>query len=73
MILVANFHRESCGELAIGFPAEGPWRVRFQSDWSGYSEHFEDGACGDVTAGPGECDGLPFRGAIAIPPLHTRR
>ena len=68
VILVANFHHEPRNDLVVGFPAGGPWRVRFQSDWSGYSERFGDGASGDVTAGPGECDGLPFQGAIAIPP-----
>lgn len=68
VVVVANFRHEPMGRVAIGFPAEGLWRVRFQSDWSGYSDRFADGECGDVTAGPGECNGLPCRGEISIPP-----
>ncbi len=45
--------------------------MRFHSDWGGYSERFEGREGGDVTAGPGECDGLPCRGAIAIAPYSA--
>ena len=45
--------------------------MRFHSDWSGYSERFEGGEGGDVTAEPGECDGLPCRGAISIAPYSA--
>ena len=67
-MIVANFHHEPRNGVAIGFPAEGPWRVRFHGDWRGYSERFEGGAGLDVTAAPGECDGLPCRGDVSIPP-----
>ena len=40
--------------------------VVLDSDWSGYSERFGDGEGGDVTAEPGECDGLPARGRISL-------
>jgi 1,4-alpha-glucan branching enzyme len=68
VVIVANFRHEPQPDYAIGFPAEGLWRVRFDSDRSGYSERFEGREGGDVAAGPGECDGLPYRGAISIPP-----
>jgi 1,4-alpha-glucan branching enzyme len=67
VMIVANFRHEPW-EGAIGFPAEGAWKVRFHSDWSGYSGRFEGGEGVDVTAGPGECDGLPCRATVAIPP-----
>ncbi len=73
MVIVANFRHEPLREYVIGLPAEGLWRVRFPSDWSGYSERFAVGAVGavdDVVAQGVECDGLPCRGAISIPP-HT--
>jgi 1,4-alpha-glucan branching enzyme len=68
VVIVANFRHEPHQDYAIGFPAEGSWEVRFHSDWSGYSERFEDGEVHDVIAEPAECDGLPCRGAISIPP-----
>jgi 1,4-alpha-glucan branching enzyme len=68
VVIVANFRHEPRQDYAIGFPAEGSWKVRFHSDWSGYSERFEDGEVRDVVAVPSECDGLPCRGAISIPP-----
>ena len=67
VVIVANFGHEP-RELAVGLPAEGTWRVRFHSDWGGYSERFEGGEGVDVAAGPGECDGLPCRGTVTIPP-----
>jgi 1,4-alpha-glucan branching enzyme len=67
VVIVANFRHEPW-EGTIGFPAEGAWKVRFHSDWSGYSGRFEGGEGVDVTAGPGECDGLPCRATVAIPP-----
>jgi 1,4-alpha-glucan branching enzyme len=68
VLIVVNFRHDPEPDCAIGFPAEGTWKVRFHSDWSGYSERFEGGEGVDVTAGPGECDGLPCRGAVSIPP-----
>ena len=49
--------------IVIGFPGEGPWKLRFNSDWQGYSEQFEGHQSGDVVAEPGEYDGLPFHGS----------
>jgi 1,4-alpha-glucan branching enzyme len=71
VVIVANFLHEPQHDYAIGFPAEGAWKVRFHSDWSGYSERFEGREGDDATAGPGECDGLPCRGAIAIAPYSA--
>ncbi len=71
VVIVANFGHEPRHDYAIGFPAEGAWKVRFQSDWSGYSERFEGRDGGEATAGPGECDGLPCRGAISIAPYSV--
>src|SRR5262249_47888802 len=67
-VLVANFLHEPQHDCAIGFPADGPWRVRFHSDFGGYSERFEGSDGSDVSARPGECDGLPYRGAVTIQP-----
>jgi 1,4-alpha-glucan branching enzyme len=68
VVIVTNFRHEPQQDCAIGFPAEGPWKVRFYSDWSGYSDRFEGRDIGDVTVEPGECDDLPCRGRLSIPP-----
>ena len=71
VVIVANFLHEPRHDYAIGFPAEGSWKVRFNSDWSGYSERFEGREGGDAMAEPGECDGLPCRGRISIAPYSA--
>jgi 1,4-alpha-glucan branching enzyme len=68
VVIVANFRREPQQDDVIGFPAAGSWKARFQSDWSGYSDRFEGRDVGDAIAEAGECDGLPCRSPISIPP-----
>jgi hypothetical protein len=66
----------------LGFPAPGTWRLRLNSDWSGYSRAFGNQACSDVAAAaragdspqgasPAERDGLPAMGTIAIGPYSV--
>jgi 1,4-alpha-glucan branching enzyme len=71
VVIVANFLHEPQRDCAIGFPAEGTWKVRFHGDWSGYSGQFEGREVCDVTAEPSECDGLPCRGTVSIAPYSV--
>ena len=41
VVVVANFLNEPQDGYVIGFPAAGTWKLRFNSDWQGYSENFE--------------------------------
>ena len=66
VVVVANFGRQPQHDYLIGFPAEGPWTLRFHSDRRDYSERFEGVDGGDVVSEPGECDGLPARGRISL-------
>jgi len=66
VVVVANFANRSYGSYTIGFPQAGSWRVRFNSDWQGYSENFEGYRSTDLATEPGEYDGLPFRAALSI-------
>ena len=59
VVIVANFFREPQDGYVIGFPAAGIWKLRFNSDWRGYSEAFGDHSSADVVAEPGEYDGFP--------------
>jgi 1,4-alpha-glucan branching enzyme len=71
VVVVANFLNQPQDGYVIGFPAEGTWKLRFNSDWQGYSEHFEGHWSGDVVAEPGEYDGLPCHGVLSIGPYSV--
>ncbi len=66
VVIVANFFNEPQDNYIIGFPAEGIWKLRFNSDWEGYSDDFENHPSTDVTAQMGDCDGLPCHASVSI-------
>jgi 1,4-alpha-glucan branching enzyme len=71
VVVVANFFREPQDGYVIGFPSAGTWRLRFNSDWRGYSEDFADYPSADVVAEPGDTDGLLYRAALSIGPYSV--
>ena len=71
VVVVANFFHEPQDGYVIGFPAAGTWKLRFNSDWRGYSEAFEGHPSTDVVAEPGESDGFPFHAALSIGPYSV--
>ncbi|MBA4065389.1 MAG: 1,4-alpha-glucan branching protein [Isosphaera sp.] len=71
VVVVANFHRDRRENFRIGFPGVGAWKLHFNSDWTGYSPAFGGYPSGDVTAEPGEYDGLPAHAAVNIGPYSV--
>src|SRR5262245_1255624 len=71
VVVVANFHRDARTDFRIGFPAPGAWKLQFNSDWKGYSSLFGTHPSADVTAHPGECDGLPNHGSVSVGPYSV--
>ena len=71
VVVVASFSHEAREVYRIGFPREGIWKLRLNSDWRGYSDDFGNFASADVTAGPGECDGYPVAAEIGIAPYSV--
>jgi len=71
VVVVANFFHEPQEDYVIGFPAEGSWKLRFNSDWQGYSDDFHDHPSSDVVAEAGESDGLPFHATLSIGPYSV--
>jgi 1,4-alpha-glucan branching enzyme len=71
VVVVASFSHEPREAYRIGFPYEGAWKLRLNSDWQGYSDDFTNFASADVTAQPGECDGHPFSAKIGIAPYSV--
>jgi 1,4-alpha-glucan branching enzyme len=66
VVVVLNLANRNHDRYTIGFPRGGTWRVRFNSDGTGYSPDFGNRAGHDTVAGPGERDGLAFRGEIGF-------
>jgi len=71
VVVVANFLNQPQDGYVIGFPAAGTWKLRFNSDWQGYSENFEGYRSTDAATEPGEYDGFPFRAALSIGPYSV--
>ena len=68
VIVLANFSNTAFTNYTIGLPAGGTWRVRFNSDWSGYDSAFGDHPALDCTAQQGAYDGLPYNGTLSLGP-----
>lgn len=68
VIVLANFSNTTFNDYTIGLPAGGTWRVRFNSDWSGYDSAFGDHPSWDFVAQQGAYDGLPFNGTLSLGP-----
>jgi 1,4-alpha-glucan branching enzyme len=70
VIVVASFtHRDIEQGYRIGFPHEGEWTIRFNSDWKGYSPDFHDvgNPEGTVTVETIPADGFEYSGVVALP------
>lgn len=68
VVVLANFANRSWDGYEIGFPAAGHWKLRFNSDWKGYSEAFADKDADDVVADEVHRDGLPATAKLSFGP-----
>ena len=79
VVVVANLSNQAHQDYLLGFPAPGTWRLRFNSDWKGYSKRFSDHFTADVIAGTEQqyggdrghvdsWDGFPDGGKFGIGP-----
>jgi 1,4-alpha-glucan branching enzyme len=66
VVVVVNVSNRRHDSYAIGFPRPGTWKVRFNSDWTGYSPDFDNHASHDTTAGTEPRDGLRASANIGI-------
>ncbi len=58
VVVVANFSTQQFSNYRVGFPRGGLWRVRFNSDWNGYSPDFGNAAVFDTDANGGAMHGM---------------
>jgi 1,4-alpha-glucan branching enzyme len=70
-MVVANFADRSYDSYSIGFPREGLWWVRFNSDYAGYSQDFGNQQGYDTFARQGGRDAMPCSGNIGIGPYSV--
>jgi 1,4-alpha-glucan branching enzyme len=70
-VVILNFSGTEKAVYRIGFPAEGTWKVRFNSDWQGYNEEFGSFQSTDVMAFADECDGYHDSAEISIAPYTS--
>ena len=71
VIVIANFADRSYDHYTLGMPRAGLWRVRFNSDWQGYSADFGNHAGYDTAATEGNQDQLPYQANIGIGPYSV--
>jgi 1,4-alpha-glucan branching enzyme len=71
VIVICNFRDTTWNNYRIGLPRGGVWRVRFNSDWQGYSDDFGNFFSPDVTAENMGQDGLDFSGNVQIGPYSV--
>ncbi|MCX7049003.1 MAG: alpha-amylase family glycosyl hydrolase [Candidatus Sumerlaeota bacterium] len=71
VVVVANFANRAYESYSLGFPKEGLWRVRFNSDWQGYSADFGNHPGYDTTASDSPLDDMPFRANVGIGPYSV--
>lgn len=71
VIVVVNMADRSYDNYNIGFPSEGYWQIRFNSDWNGYSPDFGNHPGYNTTASWGSSDGMPFNSNIGIGPYSA--
>jgi 1,4-alpha-glucan branching enzyme len=67
VVVVANLRNRVWPSYNVGFPHEGIWWLRFNSDWRGYCPDFGDLGY-TTTAAPGWNQGQPCNGNVGIGP-----
>jgi 1,4-alpha-glucan branching enzyme len=71
VVVVLNFSSHAYRSYAIGFPRPGDWRVRFNSDWNGYSDDFWNTSSYDTTAGEPGLHDMPYSGNVGVGPYSA--
>lgn len=68
VVVVVNLADRAHQDYRIGLPREGLWRVRFNSDWAGYSPAFRNVASFDAWSMAAPLDGMPHQAAFGMGP-----
>jgi len=71
VVVLANFSAQSFPNYRVGLPRGGTWRVRFNSDWNGYSADYGNFSSNDVVADSWGYDGMAFSGNLSVGPYSV--
>ena len=71
VIVVANLSSTAFPSYRIGFPDDGPWRLRFSSDNASYCSLFGGHPSGDVVASFKPSDAQPASADVSIGPFSV--
>ncbi len=71
VVVVCNFRDQQFNDYRIGLPRPGLWKVRFNSDWEGYSDDFGNVYSPDVSSDAIARDGLNQSGTLTIAPYSV--
>jgi len=71
VVVIANFAHDGYQNYRVGFPRGGIWRVRFNSDWQGYSGDYSNQLGYDTEATSDSCDQMPFGANVGIGPYSV--
>jgi 1,4-alpha-glucan branching enzyme len=71
VIVLANFSNTSFPNYRIGLPRPGMWKVRFNSDWNGYSADYGNYGAFDINADGFGYDGLSHSGNFRLGPYSV--
>jgi 1,4-alpha-glucan branching enzyme len=68
VVVLLNMANRAYDNYVFGLPRTGTWRVRFNSDWSGYSPDFGNHPSFELQTSDAGMDYMPFSGEIGIGP-----
>jgi len=71
VIVLANFSNSAYSNYRIGLPRSGLWKLRFNSDWSGYSPDYANHASFDTSAESVPWNGMAHSGVVSIGPYSV--
>jgi 1,4-alpha-glucan branching enzyme len=71
VVVVINMANRAHDSYNLGFPRGGSWKVRFNSDWNGYSADFGNHLGYDTFAQQGGEDGMAFNANVGIGPYSA--
>jgi 1,4-alpha-glucan branching enzyme len=66
VVVILNLANRAYDSYVVGFPREGLWHVRFNSDWNGYSPDFGNQASLDPWSSAGSQDGMPCHASVGL-------
>ncbi|HEX2211351.1 MAG TPA: alpha-amylase family glycosyl hydrolase [Longimicrobium sp.] len=68
VVVIANFANRAYDEYRVGVPRDGEWKVRFNSDWNGYSPDFGNHHSWHAEAEDIPRDGMPWSIGVGLGP-----